>query len=99
GGCSQVGASRGLDLLVKLLLVAGGRSTGRALGDVLPSAVAIAIFPVPIIAVVLLVGSDRGRPKGVAFVGPWCIGLAAGGAGVLLLAGGADGSDEGAAAT
>lgn len=65
----------------------------------LPSAVAIAIFPVPIIAVVLLVGSDRGRPKGVAFVVAWCIGLAVVGAVVLLLAGGADGSDEGEPAT
>jgi hypothetical protein len=32
---------------------------GQALGDILPLAVAVAIFPVPIIAVVLMLGSDR----------------------------------------
>jgi threonine/homoserine/homoserine lactone efflux protein len=72
---------------------------GRALGDVLPLAVAIAIFPVPIIVVVLLLGSDRGRTKGVAFVLAWCVGLAAVGAIVLLLAGGADANDDGEPAT
>ena len=40
----------------------------QALGDVLPLAVAVAVFPVPIIAVVLMVGSNRGRAKGLAFV-------------------------------
>lgn len=39
-------------------------------------AVAIAIFPVPIIAVVLMVGSDRGTMKGLAFVLAWSAGLA-----------------------
>jgi threonine/homoserine/homoserine lactone efflux protein len=72
---------------------------GQALGDVLPLAVAIAIFPVPIIAVVLLLGSPRGRTKGLAFVLAWCIGLAAVGAVVLVVAGGADANDEGKPAT
>jgi threonine/homoserine/homoserine lactone efflux protein len=72
---------------------------GHALGTVLPLAVAVAIFPVPIIAVVLLVGSDRGRTKGVAFVLAWCAGLAAVGAIVLLVAGGLDASDDGEPAT
>jgi threonine/homoserine/homoserine lactone efflux protein len=66
---------------------------------VLPLAVAVAVFPVPIIAVVLLLASDRGRAKGLAFVLAWCFGLAAVGAIVLLLAGGADASDEGEPAT
>ena len=68
---------------------------GRALGDVLPLAVAVAIFPVPVIAVVLLLGSDRGRLKGVAFVAAWCVGLAGVGAVVLLVAAGLDPNDEG----
>jgi threonine/homoserine/homoserine lactone efflux protein len=68
---------------------------GEALGAVLPLAVAIAIFPVPIIAVVLMVGSDRGRAKGLAFVLAWCVGLAGVGAVALLLAGVADGSEAG----
>jgi threonine/homoserine/homoserine lactone efflux protein len=72
---------------------------GQALGDILPLAVAVAIFPVPIIAVVLVLGSDRGTPKGAAFVLTWCIGLSAVGGIALLLAGGADASDEGEPAT
>src|SRR3954469_21764770 len=72
---------------------------GEALGDILPLAVAVAIFPVPIIAVVLVLGSDRGTTKGAAFVLSWCIGLAAVGGIVLVFGGAADASDEGEAAT
>jgi threonine/homoserine/homoserine lactone efflux protein len=72
---------------------------GRAIGDVLPLAVAVAIFPVPIIAAVLLVGSDRGRAKGAAFVLAWGIGLAAVGAIGLWLADKAGASDDGEPAT
>ena len=72
---------------------------GQAFGNVLPLAVAIAIFPMPIIAVVLIVGSDRGRAKGLAFVLAWCAGLGAIGAIVLLLGGVFDASDAGEPAT
>jgi threonine/homoserine/homoserine lactone efflux protein len=72
---------------------------GQALGEVLPLAVAVAIFPVPIIAAVLLLGSERGRTKGAAFVLGWWVGLAAVGAIVLLVAGGLDASDDGEPAT
>jgi len=72
---------------------------GQALGDVLPLAVAIAVFPIPIIAVVLMLGSDRGTAKGFAFVLAWCVGLAAVGAIVLVLAGAVDATDEGEPAT
>jgi threonine/homoserine/homoserine lactone efflux protein len=72
---------------------------GHALGDVLPLAVAIAIFPVPIIAVVLMVGADRGRAKGLAFVLAWFAGLAAVAAIVLVVGGVADASDTGEPAT
>ena len=72
---------------------------GHALGTVLPLAVAVAIFPVPIITVVLLVGSDGGHAKGVAFVSGWVAGLAAVGVIVLLIAGAADASDAGEPAT
>jgi len=72
---------------------------GRALGDILPLAVAVAIFPVPIIAVVLVLGSDRGTAKGLAFVLAWCVGLTAVGGVVLVFAGVADASDEGEPAT
>jgi threonine/homoserine/homoserine lactone efflux protein len=72
---------------------------GHALGTVLPLAVAVAIFPVPIIAVTLVVGSDRGRAKGVAFVLAWCGGLGAVGAIALVIVGVSDGSDGGEPAT
>ena len=72
---------------------------GQAFGDVLPLAVAIAIFPVPIIAVVLMLGSDRGQVKALAFVLTWFAGLTAVGAIVLALTGVAHGSDAGEPAT
>jgi threonine/homoserine/homoserine lactone efflux protein len=72
---------------------------GHAIGNVLPIAVAVAIFPVPIIAVVLVLGSDRGRAKGAAFVLAWFLGLAAVGSIALVLAEAADASDAGEPAT
>ena len=75
------------------------RSVGQALGDILPLAVAVAVFPVPIIVAVLLLGSDRGTAKGAAYALSWCIGLFAVGGIVLVLAGAADASDNGEPAT
>ena len=72
---------------------------GQALGNVLPLAVAIAVFPVPIIATVLTVGSNRGRAKGLVFVLAWCVGLTVVGALVLAFADGVDASDHGETAT
>jgi threonine/homoserine/homoserine lactone efflux protein len=72
---------------------------GHAIGNVLPLAVAIAVFPVPMIAVVLLLGSERGKAKGLVFVLAWAVGLAAVGAIVLVLGGVADASDDGEPAT
>jgi threonine/homoserine/homoserine lactone efflux protein len=72
---------------------------GQAVGNVLPLAVAVAVFPVPVIAAVLVLGSDRGTAKGLAFVLAWCVGLAAVGAIALVLVGVADGSEAGEPAT
>jgi len=72
---------------------------GQALGAVLPLAVAVAVFPVPIITVVLVLGAERGTIKGLAFVLAWAAGLAAVGGLALLFAGAADASEEGAPAT
>ncbi len=66
---------------------------GQAIGSVLPLAVAIAIFPIPIIAVVLLLGSERGVRKATAFVAAWLVGLAGIGAVTLLFAGVLDASE------
>jgi hypothetical protein len=39
---------------------------GQAIGDLLPSAVGVAISPVPIIAVILMLGTPRARSNGPA---------------------------------
>lgn len=72
---------------------------GQAVGSVLPLAVAIAVFPIPIIAIVLLLGSEGGVKKGSAFVAAWLVGLAGIGAVTLLFAGALDASDAGGPAT
>ena len=72
---------------------------GEAVGSVLPLAVAVAVFPVPIIAMVIVVGSERGRAKALAFVIAWFVGLAAVGGLALALAGALDASSSGEPAT
>jgi len=72
---------------------------GDAIGDLLPIAVGIAISPFPIVAIVLMLVTPRGRVNGPAFLLGWALGLAAVGAVVLSLAGGGDASDDGAPAT
>lgn len=49
----------------------------EAIGGLLPSAVAVALSPVPIVAVVLVLGSRRARSAGAAFTVGWIFGLAA----------------------
>ena len=55
----------------------------------------MALSPVPIIAVVLMLATPRGRVNGPAFLGGWLAGLAVVGAIVLLVSGGADASSGG----
>jgi Sap-like sulfolipid-1-addressing protein len=50
---------------------------GKAIGEVLPYAVGVAISPVPIIAVILVLFSPRARSNGPAFLIGWMLGLAA----------------------
>jgi threonine/homoserine/homoserine lactone efflux protein len=61
-----------------------------AIGSILPAAVAIALSPIPIIAVVLMLGSSRARSNGTAFALGWLVGLVAVSIVVLVVAGGAD---------
>ena len=61
---------------------------GQAIGDILPLAIGVAISPVPIIAVVLMLGTPRARANGPAFAAGWLAGLTIVGAVVLLLASG-----------
>jgi hypothetical protein len=57
---------------------------GQGISEVLPFAVGIAISPVPIIAIILILFSDRARAAGPAFLLGWVIGLDAGDAVVAL---------------
>jgi threonine/homoserine/homoserine lactone efflux protein len=60
---------------------------GEAIGDFLPSAAGVAISPLPIVAVVLMLVTERGRVNGPSFVAGWCLGLAVVGAVLLAIAG------------
>jgi threonine/homoserine/homoserine lactone efflux protein len=68
---------------------------GQAIGDFLPAAVGAAISPFPIIAVVLMLTSARGRVNGPAFLLGWLVGIGVGGLVLLTLAGRAGAQDEG----
>lgn len=61
-----------------------------AVGDFLPVAMALALSPFPIIAVVLLLGGLKGREGGVAFLVGWLAGLGALTAVLALAATGVD---------
>ena len=71
----------------------------EAIGQMLPTAVGVAISPLPIVAVVLMLVTPRGRVNGPAFLLGWIVGLAIVGVIVLSAAGGADASDDGEPAT
>ena len=65
-----------------------------AIGQVLSLGVGVSLSPIPIIAVVLMLGTPRARVNGPAFVLGWVLGLAIVGTIVLAVAGGA-GADDG----
>ncbi len=69
---------------------------GSVIGDILPQAVAVAISPVPIIAVILMLFSARARSNGIAFVVGWVGALTVVGSVVLLAAQAGRISDGGA---
>ena len=71
----------------------------EAIGGLLPSAVGVALSPIPIVAVVLMLGSQRARSDGLSFMVGWIIGLAAVSVIVLLVAGGSDDPDSTSADT
>jgi threonine/homoserine/homoserine lactone efflux protein len=66
----------------------------EAIGQVLSFGVGVAISPVPIIAVVLMLGTARGRVNGPVFLLGWVLGLAVVGTIVLVAAGGAGATEE-----
>lgn len=63
----------------------------QTIGELLPSAVG----PIPIIAIVLMLGAPRARSNGPAFAAGWVVGLVVTSVIVLAISGGA-GSSEGA---
>jgi threonine/homoserine/homoserine lactone efflux protein len=72
---------------------------GDAIGQMLPAAVGVALSPLPIVAVVLMLVSRRGRANGAAFIVGWIAGLAIVGAVVLSVSSGAGASDDGSPAS
>src|SRR5947209_8718624 len=59
---------------------------GNAIGSILPQAIGVAISPVPVIAVILMLFSQRARSNGPAFLVGWVLALAVVGSIVLVLA-------------
>ncbi|HTU96935.1 MAG TPA: GAP family protein [Solirubrobacteraceae bacterium] len=68
---------------------------GQAIGQSLSFGVGVAISPVPIIAVVLMLATPRGRVNGPGFLLGWIVGLAVLGTVVLLISSGANASSNG----
>jgi hypothetical protein len=64
-------------------------------GDLLPLAVGIAISPLPVIAAVLILLSDRARSSGLAFLAGWLGGIAVATLLSVLLAANVTGDDAG----
>lgn len=59
---------------------------GSVIGEILPEAIGVAISPFPIMAMVLMLGSTKGKSNGLAFLLGWLIGLGLIGTLVLLFA-------------
>lgn len=68
---------------------------GKAIGDILPLAIGVAISPVPIIAIVLMLGTPRARTTGPAFALGWIAGLTVAGTIMLVIASGNATTDTG----
>ncbi len=70
-----------------------------AVGDLLPIAAAVALSPIPIIAIVLVLATPAARTSGPAFAAGWVAGLTTVSVIVVVVAGGARDPDSGAAET
>ncbi|MCX5134245.1 MULTISPECIES: GAP family protein [unclassified Streptomyces] len=58
---------------------------GDAIGQMLPSAVGIAISPLPLVAVILMLATPQGRTNGIAFTVGWTLSLAGATAALVVL--------------
>jgi threonine/homoserine/homoserine lactone efflux protein len=68
-----------------------------AIGAILPAAAGVALSPIPIVAVVLMLASERARSNGLAFAVGWVAGLSVVSVVVLVVAGGSSDPDSTAA--
>ncbi|MBK9298391.1 MAG: GAP family protein [Candidatus Microthrix sp.] len=66
----------------------------QAIGDLLPSALGVALSPVPIIAVILMLGTPKARSTGSMFAIGWIAGLVIASAIVLAPTSGASDPDS-----
>lgn len=78
----------------RLLALAGDPALGQALGSVLPAALAIALSPFPLIAIVLILSGAHGRRNGLLFAAGWVTGLTIAATLVAVLFAGADDPDS-----
>ncbi|MGW7406190.1 GAP family protein [Streptomyces sp. NPDC054833] len=60
---------------------------GEVLGDVLGLAAGVAVSPLPIIAIIIVLATPRGRVNGLVFALGWVVGLSALGAVMLAIGG------------
>ncbi len=67
---------------------------GSVIGETLPVAVAVAVSPVPIIAVILMLVTPKARTNSVAFLFGWLLGLIVVGS-IVLIAGDVASDDSG----
>ena len=65
----------------------------EVVGSFLPAAVAVSLSPIPIVAVVLMLGTPRARVNGPAFAVGWIVGMALVMAIVLVVLGAGEASD------
>jgi Sap, sulfolipid-1-addressing protein len=68
---------------------------GPAIGEILPLAVVVALSPIPVIALILMLFTDRARPNSLAFTLGWIAGIVAVSVVVLVIASGEDLSTSG----
>jgi threonine/homoserine/homoserine lactone efflux protein len=59
---------------------------GKAIGQMIPYAIGVAISPVPIVAIILMLGTPKARSNGPAFLLGWMAGAAIAGAVILIIA-------------
>jgi threonine/homoserine/homoserine lactone efflux protein len=61
----------------------------------LPFAIGVAISPIPIVAMVLMLGTNNAKVDGISFLAGWLVAMAAAGALLLAVIGPADPTDNG----